>query len=183
MIRFRQLRDEPPDPGLERLVVDTEFTRLPYDGEAIAQWARSAELLSIALAPLPGAATAPFYATRRIDGLLRRRCSAFVIEQVIPALGAASARPFQAGTSEIAAALDAWLAHRPARLVVDWPGDAYLVEALTGRQYDWLLVDAEPAIEQALGADFPLHATRHNALHDAQAIARGLAAVLVARSG
>lgn len=163
------------------LCLDTEFTRLPFAKEAIWNWAGQAKALSIGIAAAASQdERSDFYAVRRMDAVLRQHCTPFVLDEVLPKLKAAVPLVEAATEQDLAGALTGYLDRRgaetgrPQLLAVDWIGDAYLVEALSGTRFDWLLLEDVAAVQQALGEQFPLQLSRHNALHDAQAMRGGL---------
>lgn len=174
-----------PESGIEKaydiLVVDTEFTRLPFPKEAVWSWAKSARLLSVALVPLEDAPDpAHLYRFRKPERALLVLCHPFVVEQVVPLLEVAGeGRPFKDEKS-LADDLRAYLAarkrltHKEPALAVDWIGDAYLLASLFPTEPEWLLLDQLPEVDRALTEAFPSHYARHNAYHDAMAIRDGL---------
>lgn len=182
-IDFRRL-----EPGLSErfdiLCLDTEFTRLPYPKEAVWSWAGQARVLSIGVAALDARSVpSTFYGVRDVDRLLRDLCTSFVLQQVLPALDAAPADIAAATNRDLVASTHRFLKSRrassgkPPLFAVDWPGDAYLVEAISQQRYEWLLVENMASVAAALGADSPAALVRHNALHDAQAISAALMAI------
>lgn len=170
--------------GFDVLCLDTEFTRLPFAKEAIWSWAEHAGALSIGVAAA-ASQTEPrdFYAVRRVDAALRQSCTPFVLEEVLPLLDAAEPQVEAITSRDLAEGLTAYLDRRsvttgkPQLLAVDWIGDAYLIEALSGARFDWLLLEDVEAIRRALGDQFPPYRIRHNALHDAQVMRDALARI------
>lgn len=163
------------------LCVDTEFTRLPNPKEAVWSWAAQAKMLSIGVAALDDCAVpASFYGVRKISRSVRSLCTDFVVDEVLPALAAAPADIEGRTDRDLAASLDEFLRRRvavsgkPPLLAIDWLGDAYLIEALTGREHEWLLLDGVVPVALALGERFPASSVRHNALHDAWAVRSAL---------
>jgi hypothetical protein len=175
-------------PGLaaryDILCVDTEFTRLPHPKEAVWNWAEQAKVLSIGVSALDDRSLpATFYGARTLDQLLRSLCTPFVINEVLPALTAVTADIEARTDGDLVIALAHFLRRRadvsgkPPLLAVDWLGDAYLVEAFSGSEHQWLLLEDVVQVTRALGEDFPASSVRHNALHDAQAVRAALVEV------
>ncbi len=159
------------------LCVDTEFTRLPNPKEAVWSWAVQAKVLSIGIAALDGRAVpATFYGVRRLSHALKSLCTDFVISEVVPALAVAPADIEAQTDRDLVASLDKFLRQRaaasgkPPLLAIDWLGDAYLIEAFSGREHEWLLLDDMAPVAAALGECFPASSVRHNALHDAASV-------------
>lgn len=182
-IEFRRL-----GPGLSEhfdiLCLDTEFTRLPHPKEAVWNWSGQARILSLGIAALDARAVpSTFYGIRNVDRSRRSLCTSFVLQEVLPALDAVPADVAAATDRDLAASAHRFLKSRkassgkPPLLAIDWPGDAYLVEAFSRQRYEWVLVDEMASVAAALGADFPATSVRHNALHDAQAIRTALMAI------
>lgn len=163
--------------GFDVLCLDTEFTRLPFAKEAIWSWAEQAKALSIGVAAADNQIEpSGFYAVRRIDAALRRNCTPFVVDEVLPKLHVEAPDVEVVTDRSLADALAAYLDRRgaesgkPQLLAVDWIGDAYLIEAISDARFDWLLLEDVEAVKQALEEQFPQHRSRHNAFHDAQAM-------------
>lgn len=171
------------EPGLSErfdvLCLDTEFTRLPLPKEGISDWAQQVRVLSVGVAAISGGAASTFYVKRRIDRATRLKCTPFVIAEVLPATDSATADAEATTDLEVGTALHRFRDQRqhltglPALLAVDWPGDAYLIEAITGEPLNWLLLEGVSEIQQALDRPAPEGWVRHNALHDALMV-RGL---------
>lgn len=171
-IDFRRL-----EPGLSErfdiLCLDTEFTRLPLPKEGINDWARITRVLSVGIAAVSGYAPETLYVKRRVDRGTRKISSPFVVEQVLPVMGCAPADLEADTDAEIGEALRGFQEQRryrtglPAVFAVDWSGDAYVIETVTGEGCDWLLLDDLPEIQRAFDGLMPEGRARHNALHDA----------------
>ena len=120
-----------------------------------------------------GHAPGTFYVKRRVDRGIRKVSSPFVLEQVLPVMSCAPADLEAATDAEIDEALRGFQEQRryrtglPAMFAIDWPGDAYLIETVTGETCDWLLLDDLPEIQRALDGLMSEGRVRHNALHDA----------------
>lgn len=176
------------EPGLSErfdiLCLDTEFTRLPKPKEAVWNWSEQARVLSIGIAALDAdAGPSTFYGIRNVDRSTKALCTSFVLQEVLPALDAVPADIAAATDRDLASSVHRFLKLRrtssgkPPLLAVDWPGDAYLVEAFSRQRYEWVLVGEMASVAAVLGADFPATSVRHNALHDAQAIRAALMAI------
>lgn len=179
-IDFRRL-----EPGLSErfdiLCLDTEFTRLPHPKEAVWNWSGQARVLSIGVSALDDRLLpASFYGVRSVDRQLRSLCTPFVINEVLPALPAAAANIEARTDGDLVVSWVHFLRRRaaasgkPPLLAVDWLGDAYLVDAISGSEHQWLLLEDMAQVNRALGDDFPASSVRHNALHDAQAVRAAL---------
>lgn len=182
---MRRIPVHRPAPDLaaryDILCVDTEFTRLPHPKEAVWSWAEQARVLSIGVSALDDRLLpATFYAVRNVDRLLRSLCTPFVVNEVLPALAAAAADIVACTDGDLVVSLAHFLRRRaaasgkPPLLAVDWLGDAYLVEAFSGTEHQWLLLEDVAQVTRALGEGFPASSIRHNALHDAQAVRAAL---------
>lgn len=176
-----------PSPGLEQefdvLVVDTEFTRLPFEKEAIWDWAGKVQPLSVAIVAMNSTQEPPLiYAVLPLNPAGLGQRVPFIDEVVLPALEAAEPTHRCRNEAELGVAISEFLGWRrrvsgkPPLLAVDWIGDAYLVSRLIRGAPQWLLLEGVAEISWALGNGFPEGDTRHNALHDAQAIRRGFLA-------
>jgi hypothetical protein len=158
--------------------VDSEFARLPFKGEHIRDWARTVLALSYAVVPL-SERDAPFYGVRKLSAEMKGQCSDFVVAEVLPHMDAAQATCRFSTGRQFHNAWKSYLAQRraasglPLLLVMDWIGDAYLVEPFLPEDADVLLLDELPAVTRTFETFFSGSLRRHNAVHDALALRQG----------
>lgn len=158
--------------------VDSEFARLPLPGEHIREWAKSVMTVSYAIAPMDDRSQ-PFYAVQSLSKEKQKKCSEFVLAEVLPHVEAARVTCRFSTGRQFQRAWDAYLAKRreatglPLLLVTDWIGDAYLVEPFLPDDADVLLLDELPIVKRTVEAFFAGKLRRHNALHDAMALRQG----------
>jgi hypothetical protein len=162
------------------LFVDTEFSRLPLPKESIFTWSENAELLSLGIASLESSlAPSSLYAVRPVDEKLRSRCTAFVVNEVLPHLDAVTPAASFRSMVELRTLLRGFLSARrratgkPPAIAVDWPGDVYLLGDALPPDIDVLLLEGLLSIERAKESFFTEDYRRHNALHDAMALRHG----------
>lgn len=183
-----------PYPGIVQefdvLLVDTEFSRLPLPTESAFAWAQHTELLSLGLTCLEASVTpSGLYAVRPIDKKLRSRCSAFVIDEVLPHLDAATPTARFRSMAELRTQLRGFLSDRrratgkPPAIGVDWAGDAFLLGDALPPDIDVLLLEGLLSIERAMESFFTDDYRRHNAFHDALALRHGFIDYLSAGAG
>lgn len=158
--------------------VDSEFARLPRPGEHIREWAKSVMTVSYAIVPMDDKGQR-FYAVKRLSNEMKQKCSEFVIAEVLPHVEAARVTCRFSTGRQFQQAWNAYFAKRreatglPLLLVMDWIGDAYLVEPLLPDDADVLLLDELPMVKRTVEAFFTGTLRRHNALHDAMALRQG----------
>lgn len=158
--------------------VDSEFARLPLPGEHIREWAKFVMPVSYAIAPMDDRGQ-PFYAVKSLSKEMKQKCSEFVVAEVLPHLDAADVTCRFSTGRQFQRAWNAYLAKRreatglPLLLVMDWIGDAYLVEPFLPDDADVLLLDELPTVQRTVEAFFTGNLRRHNALHDAMALRQG----------
>lgn len=157
--------------------IDTEFTRLPYRIESMAQWLASARLLSMACVPLTQSEHGEFYGKVEITDALRRLCAPFVRTHVLPALNCSAiaiasseqlGKVFELHLTSMASCPD-----KPIGLIATSRLDFILLSP-------WL--NAVPGIEVVVLNDHLVDHTKyyrhgevpHHALNDARALARAV---------
>lgn len=160
------------------LFVDSEFGQLPFKGQHIQEWARTAQVLSYAVVPMSEDA-APFYAVRGLSKASQKGYSEFVVKEVLPHIEAADVTCRFSTGRQFRRAWDAYLAKRreatglPPLIVADWIGDAILVELFLPDDADVLVLDEVPAVHRTFETFFTGKLRRHNAVHDAMALRQG----------
>lgn len=160
------------------LFVDSEFAQLPFKGQHIRDWARTALVLSYAVVPMSEDA-APFYAVKSLSKALQKECSKFVVAEVLPHIEEAEVTCRFTTGQQFQRAWNAYLGKRreaarlPALLVTDWIGDVFLVEHYLPDDAHVLLLDELPAVQRAFETFFTGNLRQHNAVHDAMALRRG----------
>lgn len=184
----RRLSTHPLRGGLHAhfdiICIDTEFNRLPLPSDLLWSWAERTVVLSLGAAPLSTAAPQTWYGMRTLTAAIRRDCTPFVKNQVLPHLKAAAPDVERPSAAALGDAFHQYLrgrmerGDRPLLLASDWAGDAYLIETLTGHRYEWLLLEGSQAITDALQGPMPEGWTRHNALHDAMVMREALKEIL-----
>lgn len=175
--------------GIEKdfdlLVLDTEFSRLPFQTEAMSDWANRVELLSVAIACLDATQSPScLYAVRNLDRSVTGKCSDFVRQEVLPHLEAASPSIRFNERTSLKRGISSFLAKRkttagkPVAIAVDWTGDCLLMKSLFPKGTSFLLLEGLLPVEQAMRTFFTEDYSRHNAYHDALAILKGLSGVI-----
>lgn len=175
--------------GIEKdfdlLVLDTEFSRLPFQTEAMRDWANRVEILSVAIACLDTTQTPTgFYAVRNLNRSVIKKCSGFVRQEVLPHLEAASPSVSFNEPTKLKREIRSFLAKRqatsgkPVAIAVDWRGDHLLMNAMFPEGTSFVLLEGLLPVEQAMQSFFTADYCRHNAYHDALAILTGVSSVI-----
>lgn len=172
-----------PRPALQQefdiLFVDTEFSRLPLRGEAVWEWAKHVELLSIGISALEAVDPPGFYAVRELTPQVLERCTAFVEADVLPYLQAVEPMMQFVDSPVLRVALERFLAERhqvtgkPPAFAVDWAGEAWLLDAVMSADSRWVLLEDLPGLTEAVDGFFNEDFVRHNAYNDAVALRHG----------
>lgn len=172
-----------PRPALQQefdiLFVDTEFSRLPLRGEAVWEWSKHVELLSIGITALEAASPQGFYAVRKLTQQVRESCTAFVETDVLPYLLAVEPTMQFSDSAALRLALERFLAERhqatgkPPAFAVDWAGDAWLLDGVMPADARWVLLEELPGLTESVDGFFTEEFVRHNAYNDALALRYG----------
>lgn len=157
------------------VVVDTEFSRLPYEGESVSEWSASVELLSIGATRLVPVGAGDFYGVVDHGTAGPWSCSEFTRSHVLPHL-LAGCSPGAEPTARLAHRFTRWLGldEGPVALIVDHAFDVYLVSRLFSplAQATIVLVSELHGLPDEYWRQ--PRRRRHHALHDAQATADAL---------